>query len=265
MLPKNIVLIRHGESEGNVIDHLYRDGKAVNLSDGFYHKHCSLWRLTPQGVRQAQVTGDWVRDNLEHIFKNNCAFYVSPFIRTKETAGHLAIPDARWVKTNLLRDRDWGDVDKGDKDGRYPSVDLKDEDMSIFWFRPQNGETMPETCHRIEEFLETLHPDENVIIVTHGEILLAFRTVIEQLDDAQYHKLVTTSSERVHNCQVMIFSRENPHAKDDYLPAIQTMRSLCPQKCDSVDKTIKVESKKCSNEELLREAEAIKRDSVSDM
>jgi hypothetical protein len=43
------------------------------------------------------------------------------------------------------------------------------------------------------------------------------------------------------------------------------MRSLCPQKCDSVDKTIKVEGKKCSNEELLREAEAIKRDSVSDL
>ena len=76
MKPKRIILIRHGESEGNVDENVYSVKPDYKLD------------LTSKGLEQAEKCGI----NLRKITKNeSCFFYVSPLFRTmwtNEDVGH---------------------------------------------------------------------------------------------------------------------------------------------------------------------------------
>ena len=70
MKPKRIILIRHGESEGNINEGIYAIKPDYQL------------RLTEKGFEQAENCGK----QLKEITKDeNCFFYVSPLWRTRDT------------------------------------------------------------------------------------------------------------------------------------------------------------------------------------
>lgn len=102
MLPIDIILVRHGESEGNVANKASRSGDNRFFTPEFREKHSRVFRLTDKGIEQAKAAGKWLRDNISMPLDR---FYVSDYIRTKETAVYLDLPNAEWRVEFQLRER----------------------------------------------------------------------------------------------------------------------------------------------------------------
>src|SRR3990167_8242342 len=94
-MPNHLVLVRHGESEGNVVARAGKAGNHQLFTDEFFERPGHEWRLTDTGVEQAKAAGLWIGRFLLSVYPElNDGFgvyYTSPHIRTRETAGHLAI------------------------------------------------------------------------------------------------------------------------------------------------------------------------------
>ncbi|CAM5460928.1 2,3-bisphosphoglycerate-dependent phosphoglycerate mutase [Streptomyces glaucescens] len=93
--PRRIVLVRHGESTGNVDDSVYEREPDHALA------------LTERGRQQAEETGKRLR---ELFGRERVSVYVSPYRRTHETlqAFHLDPELIRVREEPRLREQDWG-------------------------------------------------------------------------------------------------------------------------------------------------------------
>jgi phosphohistidine phosphatase SixA len=61
--------------------------------------------LTDKGIKQAKVTGEWIRENIGDQFDR---YYTSEYVRAMETGAHLGLPNAKWYTEIVLRERDKG-------------------------------------------------------------------------------------------------------------------------------------------------------------
>ena len=52
-----------------------------------------MMRLTDKGREQARMVGAWLRKNAPPFD----AFYCSQYVRTKETAAEMGLPNASWL------------------------------------------------------------------------------------------------------------------------------------------------------------------------
>lgn len=59
-LPIDIVLVRHGESEGNYAQERSKKGDQSFWTEQFRRRHTSKYRLTSLGRKQAHIAGEWV-------------------------------------------------------------------------------------------------------------------------------------------------------------------------------------------------------------
>ncbi|KAJ1617723.1 histidine phosphatase superfamily [Pavlovales sp. CCMP2436] len=104
-----LVLVRHGESEGNIAHRRsLRGDHALYENPFFAQRHSSQWRLTNLGIEEAVKTGEWLRSNIDINFDR---YYVSEYVRAMETAANLGLPDATWYSETFLRERDLGIFD----------------------------------------------------------------------------------------------------------------------------------------------------------
>jgi broad specificity phosphatase PhoE len=185
-MPITLTLVRHGESESNVAKrHFDKHKKSIKGEKALMSVHTSERRLTPRGVDQAQAAGVCLRRwfDEENIKIRRTRVYVSPYVRASETAGHLGL-DNKWRMDNRLVERNWGDLDQMTHEERMhkyrEEFDLRKE-FAFFW-RAGNGETLQDVFGRLRDFTNTLHREcskKHVIVVTHGETMWAFRTLLE--------------------------------------------------------------------------------------
>lgn len=214
-MPNDLILVRHGESEGNVATNAAKIGDNTRYTDEFITTPGHQWRLTELGRAQAAVSGAWLR---EHVTAHFDRCYVSPYVRTRETAGHLALPDARWMQNRALRERDWGDIGSvlHDEFNVRPEFALnawmKRHDP-LYW-RPPGGESIAGVAEdRVRNVLSSLHREttgQRVIAVTHGEAMWAFRIVLERMDDERFIVLDSDRSHKIRNCAVLHYTRIDP-------------------------------------------------------
>ncbi|KOG90373.1 histidine phosphatase family protein [Streptomyces varsoviensis] len=163
--PRRIVLIRHGESEGNVDDTVYEREPDHALS------------LTETGRKQAEEAGAGLRE----IFGDErVSAYVSPYRRTHQTFQALRL-DASRVRVReepRLREQDWGNWQ--DRDDVRKQKAYRDA-YGHFFYRFAQGESGADVYDRVGAFLESLwrsfedpsHPP-NVLLVTHGLTMRLF-------------------------------------------------------------------------------------------
>ena len=234
-LPIDLVLVRHGESEGNVALHRSEEGDHSLFDAAFKARHSSLYRLSDAGRTQAAACGDWLRGNgLSHFDR----YFVSGYVRAMETAGLLALPTAEWYVDMNLRERDWGDMDvasENEKQTVYADVmQRKIRDGALLWC-PPNGERLLTVRNRVGIFLDRLHResfDQKVVVVCHGEVMWVFRMVLERLTAERFYELEASEEpkDRIHNCQILHYSRRNPDPSDGRRQedSIRWMRSVCP-------------------------------------
>ena len=231
-MPLDLLLVRHGESEGNLADQMEQRGDRSAYTAAFRERHSSLYRLTDHGREQARIAGQWIQRNIGERFDR---YLTSEYVRAMETAALLGLPGALWQAEFYLRERDAGLLDALATDEqfrRFPEA-MHARDRDAFYWRPPGGESLAEVSLRIDRVLDTLRralTAERVIIVCHGEVMRAFRVRIERIPQHRYMDLHSPSDVRdqIHNCQVIHYTRRDPANPDRIQDHLAWMRSVCP-------------------------------------
>jgi broad specificity phosphatase PhoE len=163
--PNRIILVRHGESEGNVDDTIYERVPDHRIG------------LTAKGFEQARQTGAAIREVLDG---ESVEVYVSPYVRTRQTLETLGLPVAeRDVRVEpRLREQDWANFQ--DPADIAEQKELRDR-YGHFFYRFTQGESGSDVYDRVSTFLESMHRNfetplapRNVVIVTHGLTMRLF-------------------------------------------------------------------------------------------
>lgn len=256
MMPIDLVLVRHGESEGNLAKIRSKAGDNT-ASDLFKGKHTSTFRLTDKGREQAKAAGTWL---CEAFPKGFGRYYTSAYVRAMETAGLLALPDAFWYVEPALRERDWGDLDvmgEAERRRRFEESMAMKDTSPLFWI-PPNGESIAHVAEsRTYRILGTLArecTEKRVVIVCHGETMWTFRLLLERMSEKRYNALDVSKDpkDRINNCQILHYTRKRPEDRDA-TTHYAYMRSVCPWDLTrSRNEWELIERPRYSNEDLLK-------------
>jgi broad specificity phosphatase PhoE len=211
-IPLDVVLVRHGESEGYEAVRRERAGDP-SLLMRLRERHSSFWRLTEQGIAQAERSGAWLREAFPDGFDR---YYTSEYVRAMETAARLSLPRAEWVLHPALRERSWGDLDRLTEHERHEryAAELSDKAMSPFYWRPPNGESIAEVSARLLGLLDRLRREcssGRALLVCHGELIGAFRARLEDMSQRDFLSWSTDPREKIANGEIVHYTRRDPH------------------------------------------------------
>lgn len=231
-MPNDLVLVRHGQSEGNVATDASKRGDDSWYTEAFMTTPGHQWLLTDTGRAQAATAGAWIAEQVTPVF-DRC--FVSPYVRTLQTAALLGLPGAQWRENRALRERSWGDIDSLPKsqfearpEYRLNAV-LKRNDP-LYW-APPNGESIAEVAEdRVRNVLSTLHREadgQKVIAVAHGELMQAFQLVLARLSDREFVDMDRDKAQKIHNCEVMHYTRLDP-SNETQAPRLSWLRRAHP-------------------------------------
>ncbi|XP_073009618.1 phosphoglycerate mutase-like protein AT74 [Typha latifolia] len=173
-LPKRIILVRHGESQGNLDTSAYTTTPDYRIP------------LTSLGIEQARSAGRRIRDV---VSEGGCTdnwkvyFYVSPYERTRSTLREIgrAFPKKRIIGVReecRVREQDFGNFQVEE---RMKVIKQTRERFGRFFFRFPEGESAADVFDRVSSFMESLWrdidmkrldqdrcSDTNLVIVSHG-------------------------------------------------------------------------------------------------
>ena len=179
-----IVLVRHGESQGNVdpMIHARTADHAIPLSE--------------RGHVQARTAGEHVAAFYRERFGSpdlapHVRLWLSPYRRTRETAAALRETAGEWIRDShehvLLCEQQFGVFDGVPDDElphRFPAeweyYDRCCRFGGKFWARMPLGESRFDVAQRVHQAFGTLHRDftdhgiEDFVVICHGVTLRAF-------------------------------------------------------------------------------------------
>ena len=104
-MPVEMVIVRHGESIGNAAYRASCKGDCSLFTKEVLCQESSQSPLTPTGIKQSELMGEWIRNNISQTFDR---YLTSDYVRAIETAKHLGFKNSNWEENTLLRERDWG-------------------------------------------------------------------------------------------------------------------------------------------------------------
>jgi broad specificity phosphatase PhoE len=269
-MPNHLVLVRHGESEGNFVRSAHKKGDDSFLTPEFRERPGHEWRITPKGVEQAEAAGEWIKEHIigEHGLPGFDRYVYSPHRRTGETAAHLGLPNAQWRLNRLLREREWGELAgmvEPEHKKNYPNNHKWMKEDPLHW-APPGGESISQVAdNRVREFFDTLHRDhdekdvQSVIGVTHGEFIWAARLVLDYMFNEDYEATEADKTQKIHNCQVVHYTRISPE-DGTQSPYLRWRRSVAPWKTPGHTGEWHQSSRRTlSNDELLAQVESLPR------
>jgi len=205
--PEKLWLVRHGQSQGNV---------ARDIADEAGHHQIAIdvrdvdVPLSELGERQSKAAGQWFAS----LPKNERPEVIlcSPYIRTRQTAkficeaGALSGGPARPISDERLREREFGVFDRLTTAGiraRYPTEAAHRAMLGKFYHRPPGGESWADVILRLRSMLNTInlhYSDKRVLVVCHQVVVLCFRYILEELDEAEILKI--DKEAEVFNCGI---------------------------------------------------------------
>ncbi len=265
-MPKNLVFVRHGQSEANIVQKQDDHGLSNALAAEIHARPDWQHRLTDEGIEQAKNAGSWLRHNLGEIAVYFDGLYLSPFVRTRETAAYLGGNAlSGWTVDDRLVERSWGvygKMPRAEQRAQFPMT--ADEKRKNPWYvRLDGGESMPDVYDRFRDFQGTLHreqADRNVLIVSHGDFINAARYGIERMLPEEWEELDTNQSYVLKNCTVLHYSRQNPDDPTDVRDKIRWRRYIYPDNpAESPDDGAWVElseRRRYTGSDLLKQAAA---------
>lgn len=265
MLPLHVVLGRHGESEGNVLNKQFRQGDYSGFTPALLRRRSASFHLTEKGKTQALVAGEWLKQNNLTRFDRH---YVSTDVRAMETASLFDLPDAQWEPGRQLRERDSrieGYLPDDEWRERFASYLRLLENHRFDTVMP-GGESTADVCERLRNnIINTLYHEGGigrVIIVSHHDVMQAFRVIFEHLSADQYDNIVREGlpESKIGNCQIMHYTRVDPDDPNHILPHLGWVRSVNPwdPKYAGHDWRL-IERHRYSNAELMALAERYSR------
>lgn len=206
-LPSLVILVRHGESEGNA-DHSQWMKRPDNLLE-----------LSPLGVRQAVEAGRRVEEIFKHYDDHKSKpnirrvhMIVSPFERSLQTAFCMRPHfEHRVVRTDVesrIREQEFGNLQGSD----FQSFREEQQTVGRFWYRFPTGESGADVYDRVKSwwFESVLNVNcrvgydmvDALVVVTHG---LTMRFVLMQLfhwSPATFHSVWNAN-----NCDMYVLEK----------------------------------------------------------
>jgi broad specificity phosphatase PhoE len=234
-MPKNLLVVRHGQSEANVMHNATKIGDDALFTDNLMTVPDRSWRLTATGRREAQTTGKFIKKLFPYGF--DC-YMVSPYVRTRETAACLNLNNARWRENRMIRERFWGEIGPIPMSvfkSEYPrSAQLKEVDP-LYW-TPAGGESIAEVADsRVRGLLDTLHREndgDDVIIVSHGDYIWSLMMVLERWSDEEFLQYKSDPAWKIQNGHLIHYCRANPET-NEMADKLQWVRSAYPHRTDN--------------------------------
>lgn len=212
-MPQDLVLIRHGQSEANVRQKASKRGDNSLFTDDLVTVPDNSWRLTELGANQAKTAGTYLQEKFSQGFDR---YIVSPFMRTRETAANLQLPEATWEENRIIRERSWGEIDGlsvAEFERDYPNNALLKKKDPIYWAPPAGESLATVVENRASNFLRGLSRDSSgarVLAVTHGEFITSTRMLIERWADEKFHEIEEDPTQKIRNCLMVHYTRRNP-------------------------------------------------------
>ena len=194
---KNILLIRHGQSEWN----------KLNLFTGFKNIE-----LSEQGIDEANKAGQ----NFKNLNIKFDIVFTSELKRAQETAKIILKNLNQWdhlyeegkIKTDInLNERDYGDLTGLNK---KETADKFGEEQVHKWRRgysdqPPNGESLEDVVRRVKiYFEESINPaiqsadNNNILIAAHGNSLRALLIVMNIYDSSNINSVELSTGVPIH-------------------------------------------------------------------
>jgi broad specificity phosphatase PhoE len=207
--PVSLTLVRHGESAGNVEDARASASGAETLD---LDARDADVELSERGEQQANALRDWMADARED--DRPTLVVASPYRRALETA-RLAVGSTgvELVVDERLRERDLGVFDGLTGRGiraRYPEEADRRSRLGKFYYQPPSGESWADVVLRVRSLLGDLRhgfDDARVWLFTHQAVIMAFRYVLEGLDEE--HLLEQAKEHPLANASLTTYARRD--------------------------------------------------------
>ena len=232
-MPNDIIFVRHGQSEANVVQKRSDHGLDQDRTKAIFARPDWMNRLSSLGVEQARQAKQWIDTYLGGVDSYD-ALYVSPFLRTRETAAYLGgLETAGWTIDDRIVERSWGvygKVPRAEQRSQFPLT--AEEKLRNPWYtRLDGGESMPDVYARFRDFQGTLHREQagkRVFVVTHGDFINAARYGIERMTPEEWEELDSNKAYTITNCMLLQYSRVNPEDPADVREKIRWRRYINP-------------------------------------
>ncbi len=217
--PAELLLVRHGESAGNVARELAEAGglPIIDIAERDMDVE-----LSARGERQAEALGRWLAGRRD---RRPDVVLTSPYRRARRTAeiaveaSGLPVPV---VLDERLREREFGVLDRLTKAGiveRYPEQAELRARVGKFYHRPPGGESWCDVGLRVRSALDSIsraHRGERVMVVAHQVVIHMARYVLENLTEQEV--LALSRGRELANCSVTTFAAER--ARPDGMRAV---------------------------------------------
>lgn len=220
--PQHIVLVRHGESEGDVRRAARKAG-----NDHPTPINTATEGQTEEGHHQSSLAGKWIVEYIlqPYAIKQFDMMLTSPMVRTEQSAVSLGM-NGTWVNEQLLSERNRGliqGLSKQDHASSYPESYRQMIDDPLHW-TPPGGESIIDVVSRAVELRRMIQDKSTILLMTHRDWLWAAHVPMEGISE---DSLLDIDTELIHNSQVMHYTNVDP-----YDGTIEDMvwwkRSVCP-------------------------------------
>ncbi len=232
-MPNDLVFVRHGQSEANIIQKADKNGVRHEKEQQVNDRPDWQQRLSAQGVEQAKAAKKWMDDN----FGGAASFdfrYFSPFLRTRETAAYVSGKECGgWIIEDRVVERSWGvygSMPKAEREEKFAHT-AKLYAQSPWYAKLDGGESRYEVSGRWRDFQATLHREaagKKVLVVTHGDFIGIARYNIERMLPEQFEEMENDDSQTVKNCTIVHYSRVNPNDPSDVRDKLNWRRMIHP-------------------------------------
>ncbi|MEK7192237.1 MAG: histidine phosphatase family protein [Patescibacteria group bacterium] len=205
--PRRLILVRHAESEGNVMSVEERTK---------WERSSHEYRLTKRGRNQANLTGEYLKKQFRCGFD---AYYSSYYIRSRETLS-IMFPEAKVIEDSRLAEAQrgiWHAMSEEEIAKVFPhEIEFKKRE-GLYHHRPLGGENWPDIEMRIHSFRNTLaceHESEQVLVIVHGNWHSLFRRVNDGLSVEEVMKRYSLDNRGVvENASVTIYEGRSVDGK----------------------------------------------------
>jgi broad specificity phosphatase PhoE len=209
--PAELVLVRHGESVGNVAD---RDARSRGAGRLTLEARDADVELSEVGADQAAAVGRHLADLAQDA--RPTVVLSSPYRRAADTARAAlegADLDLPLLLDERLRERDLGAFDGLTGAGireEFPEEAARRQRTGKLYYRPPGGESWCDVALRVRSVLDTVrmeHDGARLWVFTHQAVIMAFRFVLEQLSEQRLLEIDRDTP--LPNCSLTTYRRDD--------------------------------------------------------
>jgi 2,3-bisphosphoglycerate-dependent phosphoglycerate mutase len=208
--PKELVLVRHGQSHRNVRRAAAFQAEVDEYDDGIRDMDSPL---TDFGREQSIRVGKFLAPRFRFY-----RIFVSPYLRAFETAQLVRLQLPREVPLRLeerVRERELGIIEGLTRSGiakKYPNELVRMDRDGRYYYRPPGGESYPDVALRVHSFLGSIRqnfPNRSILVITHSLAMWCFRRVIERKSEDVLVADLKNPEQHIDNCSVLWYSRRS--------------------------------------------------------